>query len=47
MADHQGEITLVSAEGAKHVVSAKLRVMSGLVNNVLEDSGISEEIPLE
>jgi S-phase kinase-associated protein 1 len=43
----EDRITIVSAEGDKVIVDVRLKEMSGLVNNILEDSGVHEEIPLE
>jgi S-phase kinase-associated protein 1 len=40
-------ITLVSVDGIRQQVPIGMRNVSGLVNNILEDSSSTEEIPLE
>ncbi|CAG9318042.1 unnamed protein product [Blepharisma stoltei] len=45
MSDQQ--ITLVTKEGIKVNTRESFRNLSHLINNVLEDSGVGEEIPIE
>ena len=40
-------LTLVCKEGEKVTARAQFADMSALVKNIVEDSGVSEEIPLE
>lgn len=45
MSDQQ--ITLVTKEGTKVTTREAFRNLSNLINNVLEDSGVEEEIPID
>ena len=45
MAEEQ--ITLVTSENERVTADPRMRNVSGLINNILEDSSTSEEIPLE
>lgn len=42
----KGQLRLVTQEGAKVSTDARLADMSGLIKNIVDDSGIQEEIPL-
>jgi S-phase kinase-associated protein 1 len=43
----EATLTLVCKEGDKVTVGANFQEMSALVKNIVEDSGLTEEIPLE
>lgn len=43
----EDRITLITSEGEKVEASINLKHISGLVHNILEDSGVGEEIPLD